>query len=132
MRRVLILEQEAFLGTLLSERFRRSGFSVQLLSGVPRSASAVTDLPDLPDLIVVGGTEPGALESLGAWAAATPTIVLGEPGEGSPAWPFPTLDKPFSPNQLVDLAGRYLLAQKLHERELKTPSQNELGTIPIS
>lgn len=130
MRRVLILEQETFLGTLLSERFRRSGFSVELLSGVPGGAPAVTDPPDL---IVVGTTEPGALGQLGAWAAATPTIVLGEPGEGSPAWPFPTLDKPFSPNQLVDLAGRYLLAQKLHERRLGDASpQHELGTIPIS
>ena len=129
MRRVLILEQEAFLGTLLSERFRRSGFSVQLLSRVPRGVPVVTDPPDL---IVVGGTEPGTLGALGAWAAETPTIVLGEPEEGSPAWPFPTLDKPFSPNQLVDLAGRYLLAQKLHERELKPSPQYELGTIPIS
>lgn len=130
MRRVLILEQEAFLGTLLSERFRRSGFSVQLLSGVPRGVSAVTDPPDL---IVVGGAEPGALESLGAWAAAVPTIVLGEPEAGSPAWPFPTLDKPFSPNQLVDLAGRYLLAQKLQGRDLDDTSPHyELGTIPIS
>lgn len=129
MRRVLILEREAFLGTLLSERFRQSGFSVQLLSGAARGALAVTDPPDL---IVVGGAEPGALGSLGAWAAATPTIVLGEPGAGSPAWPFPTLDKPFSPNQLVDLAGRYLLAQKLQGRDLETPSQHELGTIPIS
>ena len=129
MRRVLILEQEAFLGTLLSERFRRSGFSVELLSGVPGGAPAVLDPPDL---IVVGGAEPGALESLGPWAAATPTIILGEPEEGSPAWPFPTLDKPFSPNQLVDLAGRYLLAQKLHERELKTSPPHEIGTIPSS
>ncbi len=130
MRRVLILEQEAFLGTLLSERFRRSGFSVQLLSGVTRGAPPAVDPPDL---IVVGGTEPGALGALGAWVAATPTIVLGEPEEGSPAWPFPTLDKPFSPNQLVDLAGRYLLAQKLQRRDLDEPvPQHELGTIPIS
>lgn len=127
MRRVLILEQEAFLGTLLSERFRRSGFSAELLTDVPLGGLAETETFDL---IVVGTLEPGALSRLAGRVTETPTIILGEPQAGFAAWPFPTLDKPFSPNQLVDLAGRYLLAQKLHEQELNSAAQ--IGTIPIS
>lgn len=122
MRRVLILEQEAFLGALLGERFERSGYSVRLLTGLP---NPFTD-GYVPDLIVVGGHQPSTLQRLHRWVTATPVIVLGEPRETFPSWLFPTLDKPFSPNQLIELANRYLIAQKLY------PAGNDVGTIPIS
>ncbi len=122
MRRVLILEQEAFLGALLGERFERSGYTVRLLSATP---DPLTD-GYTPDLIVVGSHQPSTLQRLHRWFTATPVIVLGEPGATFPNWLFPTLDKPFSPNQLVELANRYLIAQKLY------PSGTDLGIIPIS
>ena len=122
MRRVLILEQEAFLGALLSERFERSGYSVRLLTGVLNPFSDGYT----PDLIVVGSHQPSTLQRLHRWVTATPVIVLGEPRETFPSWLFPTLDKPFSPNRLIELANHYLVAQKLH------PPGNHIGTIPIS
>lgn len=126
MRRVLILEQEAFLGALLSERFERSGFNVTL---VPDTFPGPHPGPYAPDLIIVGTHDPGTLRHLYRWVAATPVIVLGEPREALPAWLFPTPDKPFSPKQLVELASRYLVAQKLHQGAAE---RNDLGTVPIS
>lgn len=124
MRRVLILEQEAFLGNLLSERFKRSGFEVRLLQDV--SPAALADLY-LPDLIIVGGHKPGSLQGLHRWANTVPVIVLGDEAAELPRWLFPTIDKPFSPNRLVDMAQRYLLARQLERRP-----EVEIGTIPIS
>lgn len=126
MRRVLILEQEAFLGALLSERFERSGFEVELLPHTPPAPLADVCAPDL---IIVGAHEPGALQRLHSWVAATPVIVLGEQPNTLPSWLFPTLGKPFSPNQLIDLANRYLVARKLHQSIARTL---KVGTIPIS
>lgn len=122
MRRVLILEREAFLGKLLSERFKRSGFEVRLVQDAPP-----LPLSDLyrPDLIIVGGHEPGSLGELHRWAAGTPVIVLGDEAD-LPRWLFPTLGKPFSPNQLVELANQYLLASKLER------GTGKVGIIPIS
>lgn len=124
MRRVLILEREVFLGKLLSERFKRSGFEVRLLQAAPPGL-----LADVyrPDLIIVGGHEPGLLQDLYRWAAATPVIVLGDEAADLPNWLFPKVTKPFSPNKLVALANRYLLARQL-ERTL----DEKVGTIPIS
>ncbi len=124
MRRVLILEREAFLGKLLSERFRRSGFEVRLLQDA--SPAPLADLYK-PDLIIVGGHEPGSLRELYRWATGTPVIVLGDEATGLPRWLVPTLTKPFSPNQLVELASQYLLA-----RQLERGSPLKVGTIPIS
>ena len=124
MRRVLILEREAFLGKLLSERFKRSGFEVRLLQDA--SPAALADLYR-PDLIIVGGHEPGGLRDLHRWAIGTPVIVLGDEPSELPRWLFPTLEKPFSPNQLVELAQQYLLA-----RQLERSSGRKVGIIPIS
>lgn len=126
MRRVLILEQEAFLGALLSERFERSGFNVTLL---PDAFSNPQADAYTPDLIIIGTHDPDTLRRLYRWVAATPVIVLGEPREALPTWLFPNLDKPFSPNQLVALANRYLVAQKLYQN---TVDGGKFGTIPIS
>ena len=122
MRHVLILEQEAFLGALLGERFERSGYTVRLFSGTP---SPLND-GYIPDLIVVGSHQPSTLQRLHRWFTATPVIVLGAPRDTFPTRLFPTLDKPFSPNQLVELANRYLIVQRLY------PAGTDLGTIPIS
>lgn len=127
MRRVLILEQEAFLGALLSERFQRSGFKVDLLASTPPEMHAY---PYTPDLIIVGTHERDTLQQLYKQAPTTPVIVLGEQRHALPTWLFPTLGKPFSPNQLVALANRYLLARKLHHSSLKI--SGDIRIIPIS
>lgn len=80
-----------------------------------------------PDLIIVGGHEPGSLSDLHRWASTTPVIVLGDEPAELPRWLFPTLDKPFSPNRLVELAQQYLLA-----RQLEHSNGGKVGTIPIS
>ncbi len=109
------------MGALLSERFARSGYSVRLLAG---TTNPLTDYT--PDLIVVGSHQPSTLQRLHRWVTATPVIVLGDPQDTFPTWLFPTLDKPFSPNQLVELANRYLVAQRLYA------AGSNVGTIPIS
>ncbi len=81
----------------------------------------------LPDLIIVGGHEPGSLQGLHRWARGTPVIVLGDETTELPRWLFPTLNKPFSPNRLVALAQEYLLA-----RQLERGKGQNIGTIPIS
>ncbi len=126
MRRVLILEREAFLGALLSERFERSGFEVELSPYPPPEPLVDTCAPDL---IIVGAHEPGTLQRLHSWVTATPVIVLGEQHAALPTWLFPTLGKPFSPNQLIELANRYLVVRKLHQGVAHTL---KVGTIPIS
>jgi hypothetical protein len=119
MRRVLILEREPFLGSLLGERFRRSGFEVKLLSqpSVPIGAP--------PDLLIVGAHEPGALQTLQDAAPGVPLIMLGD---GVPSRSFcSTLEKPFSPNGLVELANRCLVTHKLQRDTSK-----KFGIIPNS
>lgn len=124
MRRVLIFEREAFLGKLLSERFKRSGFEVQLLQTT--SSAPLAELYR-PDLIIVGGHESGSLRELHRWAVGIPVIALGGEASELPRWLFPTLEKPFSPNQLIELANQYLLVSKLGRGD-----KAKIGTIPIS
>lgn len=128
MRRVLILEREPFLGALLGERFRRSGFDVKLLSQ-PAETSAGTvfgPLPGpVPDLLIVGTHEPGTLQRLQDAAPGVPLIMLGE--GTSPRRFCSTLEKPFSPNGLVDLANRCLVTHKLQRDASK-----RFGIIPNS
>ena len=123
MRRVLILEQEAFLGTLLSERFRRSGYEVELLP-IPNALGASY----APDLIIVGN-HTATLPCLYSWVATTPTIVLGDQQALSTRL-FPKLGKPFSPDRLVRLANSYLLARRLSQS--RVAGSGEVGIIPIS
>jgi hypothetical protein len=83
-----------------------------------------------PDLIIVGTHEQDMLQRLYRYAPTTPVIVLGEQRRALPTWLFPTLDKPFSPNQLVALANRYLLARSIHGGSSKNRRQYRI--IPIS
>ena len=124
MRRVLILEREPFLGALLGERFRRSGFDVKLLSQ-PAEVPAVTAPEPVPDLLIVGTHEPGTLQRLQDAAPGVPLIMLGE---GTSSRHFcSTLVKPFSPKGLVDLANRCLVTHKLQRDASK-----RFGIIPNS
>lgn len=124
MRRVLILEREPFLGALLGERFRRSGFEVKLLS--QPAEVALGTVPDpVPDLLIVGTHEPGTLQTLQDAAPGVPLIMLGE--GTSPHRFCSTLEKPFSPNGLVDLANRCLVTHKLQRDTSK-----RFGMIPNS
>lgn len=110
MRRVLIVESEPYLGALLGSRFEQCGYDVRLLLG---------QLPEgfcdsfVPDIIVLGEHDPVMFAPLRQQFLEAPVIVIGEPSEAFPAWLYPNLQKPFSPNELVELASRYLQAQKL-------------------